>query len=560
MQLRGNASVRAALLGQMIFAAACGSSVGIMTGGNAGNGGGVAPASGTGGQGTGGAASATGGTPGSGGTGEAGSGGGEAGGAGGAAATGGAGGSVGSSGGTGAGGASGDGGGGTGVGGRGGAGMAGTGGMAGAGGGLPGGTAGGVAGTTGGGGMAGAPGSGGNGGVGGGAGAGGAAGHGGAPMNKLDLLFMIDDSSSMHPLQQKLVTAFPSILEPFKTNPATGQAMDLHVAVVSSSLGGGAWGNVNQCANGAHPGDDGGTFQQGPGGARSGACASLNAGETYLATGDGSTGAANFTGSLGDAFACMALLGDTGCGFESQFRSVQTALTRAALPKGLAPGGDPDNGGFLRPEARLAVVMLTNEDDCSVPAGSLLLDPNVNSAQDASGLGALQSYRCNEFGHLCADPAGGGGPKVPPPHMIGLGLSVALDACVSAEDQGKVDLVTDPNGNADPTMGHLITVASFIDFLKGLKADPRDVFVAALAGPSTPYVVTGYMNMAANEVDPEVAHACTQMVGTDLVYADPAVRINQWVSAFGANGFAQSICDPDLHGIFDALATAVHNN
>ena len=71
-------------------------------------------------------------------------------------------------------------------------------------------------------------------------------------------------------------------------------------------------------------------------------------------------------------------------------------------------------------------------------------------------------------------------------------------------------MITDPGGNVDPTMGHLVTVRSFIDFLKGLKADPRDVFVAALAGPSTPYVVTGYMSIASNEVDPEVAHSRTQ--------------------------------------------------
>jgi len=438
--------------------------------------------------------------------------------------------------------------------------------MAGAAGGLgaaAGGSAGaGAGGRAGGGGAAGAPASGGGGGGAGTAGSeGGAAGQGGAVTNELDLLFMIDDSSSMHPLQQKLVSAFPSILDTFKTNPRTGRPVDLHVAIVSSSLGGGAWTNVNQCGNGLHPGDDGGTFQQGPGGARSGACPALNTGETYLMTGDGSTTSPNFTGSLGDVFSCMALLGDTGCGFESQFRSVQVALTRAALPRGLAPGGDPDNGGFLRPEARLAVVMLTNEDDCSIPPASLLLDTRSNSTQDPSGLGALQSYRCNEFGHLCADPAGGNGPKVPPPHTVALGASVTLNACVSAEDQGKVDQVTDPNGNPDPTMGHLVTVASFVAFLKGLKADPRDVFVAALDGPSTPYVVTGYMNAAASdEVDPQVSHSCTQMLGADVVYADPAVRINQWVTAFGANGFTQSICDPDLHGVFNMLAAAALGN
>ena len=507
---------------------------------------------GSGGQGTGGAGTGSGGSPASG--------------SGGSATGGGAGAPSGGGGGMGEGAAGGGAvsSGGAAGGGQGGAGVAGM--DAGLGGGSAGGAAGGAAAGAGGSGTAGAAGMGGvagglgAGGAAGSAAAGGAAGQGSAPTNKLDILFMIDDSSSMQPLQQKLVSAFPSVLDPFKTNANTGQPVDLHVAVVSSSYGGGAWSNVNQCGSGAHPGDDGGTFQQGPGGARSGACAALATDETYLITGDGSTTSPNFTGSLGDVFSCMALLGDVGCGFESQFESVQTALTRAALPKGLAPGGDPDNGGFLRADARLAVVMLTNEDDCSVPPGSLLLDPGVNTTQDPSGLGALQSYRCNEFGHLCADPADATGPKVPPPHTIALGASLALDACESAEDQGKVEAVTDTLGNPDPTMGHLVTVASFTSFLKSLKADPRDVFVAALDGPSVPYVVTGYMNQASNEVDPEIGHSCTQMLGTDTVYADPAVRINQWVAAFGANGFTQSICDGDLHTIFNALAAAVQGN
>src|SRR5205085_370199 len=108
----------------------------------------------------------------------------------------------------------------------------------------------------------------------------------------------------------------------------------------------------------------------------------------------------------------------------------------------------PDNGGFLRDNAALAIVMVTNEDDCSVRSDSLLLSPTVNSVTDLSGLGALQSYRCNEFGHLCDG--------VPPPHDPPPMSGVTLKNCVSAEDNGKTDdQVVDPQGNHDPTHGHL---------------------------------------------------------------------------------------------------------
>jgi hypothetical protein len=398
-------------------------------------------------------------------------------------------------------------------------------------------------------------GGGGNGGAAGGNAGGGATGA----TAKLDLLFMIDDSYSMAPLQMKFADAFPSVLQSFLTDPTTGRPADLHVAVVSSSLGGGAWGNVNQCASGSHPGDDGGIFQQGMGGARNGLCTGLNSGETYLVTGDGDTVSPNFSGDIGSVFSCMALLGDQGCGFESQFESVQYALTRAQLPKGLAPAGDPDNGGFLRADARLAIVMLTNEDDCSVPPQSLLLYPGVNSKLDPSGLGALQSYRCNEFGHLCDDPAGGF-VKVPPPHDIDMAsLGITLNACESAEDNGKTESISYPAGGTDPTMGHLVTVASFVAFLKGLKPDPRDVFVAAIAGPPTPYLVVPYQNPAANnETDPMVQHSCLVTVGATTIYGDPSVRINQWVGNFGANGFFQSICAADFSPTLTSLAAAIH--
>ena len=67
----------------------------------------------------------------------------------------------------------------------------------------------------------------------------------------------------------------------------------------------------------------------------------------------------NYTGNLADVFTCIAALGETGCGFEHQF----AAILRALGADGSAPPAE--NQGFLRPDAYLAIVMLTNEDDCS---------------------------------------------------------------------------------------------------------------------------------------------------------------------------------------------------
>jgi len=373
----------------------------------------------------------------------------------------------------------------------------------------------------------------------------------GASGRKLDLLFMIDDSASMAPLQAKLRAQLASFVD-LLADPVTALLPDLHVAVVSSSLGAGAWANVNGChswyADPSTTGDDQARFRQGRGAPGAGSCSMLHAGAKFLETG-GPLGP-NYDGDIRAAIDCITDLGDHGCGFESQFKSVYYALQKAEDPT------DPDNGGFLRTDAKLAIVMLTNEDDCSVATDSLLLSPAVNSVSDSSGLGALLSYRCNEFGHLCDGQ--------PPPHDAPAS-PLTLNNCVSAETFGKTDPgEVDPNGNPDPTQGHLWpTVAEFVDYLRCLKPNFNDLLLAAVAGPTTDalgnslYRVAGQANVAAGgEVDPVVEHSCVQQTsgGDGPEFADPAVRIKQAVDSFGANGIFYPICANDLKNAMTGVA------
>src|SRR5262249_45008431 len=78
--------------------------------------------------------------------------------------------------------------------------------------------------------------------------------------------------------------------------------------------------------------------------------------------------------------------------------------------QGAAPA---ENQGFLRPDAYLVIVMLTNEDDCSAAPGVPLFETAVNRDM-ASQLGPSQNFRCNEFGHTC--PTGVTGPMRSTPH------------------------------------------------------------------------------------------------------------------------------------------------
>jgi hypothetical protein len=241
----------------------------------------------------------------------------------------------------------------------------------------------------------------------------------------------------------------------------------------------------------------------------------------------GGARAENFTGGdITPVFSCMANLGDQGCGFEHQFESVRLALQRS-----LTVTNPPDpNAGFLRQSAYLAIVMLTNEDDCSVPYDSDLFDPSMGTLADPYG--GLQSYRCNEFGHKCDQPL---------PHGVA-GLPMTLTNCTSKED------------------GRLVTVSGFVDFLKSLKPNHTDqILVAALAGEVTPYTIQSHTFMLGNggtEAQPQMAHSCTSgAAGTE--YADPGIRIKQWLEAFAPNRVLESICAPDFAAAMVNIANVI---
>ena len=232
---------------------------------------------------------------------------------------------------------------------------------------------------------------------------------------------------------------------------------------------------------------------------------------------------ANYTGDLGDMLACIAPLGDGGCGFEHQLASVLRALGADGAPP------PPQNANFLRPDAYLQVIVLSDEDDCSAPPDSDLFDSS--SATISDPLGPMQSYRCNEFGHLC-------GGKMPPRTPNG---EVDLGTCTSNEH------------------GRLLPVAGMVTALKNLKADPRKVLVAAISGVPTPYKVNAGPSQVKGDPSlwPYVEHSCvdTEPDGSQT-YADPGVRTKQWADAFGDNGLFATLCQDTLAPALEAIAEA----
>ena len=246
----------------------------------------------------------------------------------------------------------------------------------------------------------------------------------------------------------------------------------------------------------------------------------LDPGATFISDIDG---VKNYTGNREDVFGCIASLGESGCGFEHPFASITRALG--------ADGSPPpaENQGFLRPEAHLFIVIVTDEDDCSAPHGSPLFDTATNTTLE-SPLGPPGNFRCNEFGHLCN---GARPPRLPPSGNAS--DVVTLDGCVSAEDQGM-----------------LIPVATVASQLRSLKSSPTQwIKLVAITGPATPYTVRWVDRRGDNlGPRPQITASCT---AADASSAAPAVRINQLLRYFSGYSFTIPACVDDYKPALDAL-------
>jgi hypothetical protein len=363
---------------------------------------------------------------------------------------------------------------------------------------------------------------------------------------QIDLLFMIDDSSSMETAQANLKANMGNFMDVLKG--LQGGLPDLHVAIVTSDMGAGDGSSIMGCSVSG----DNGVFRYQP----TGTCTNVgftDPNATFLVDSGGTgTPTTNFgTQDITAVFQCISTVGATGCGFEHQLASVARALGADGMG-----GPPPQNAGFLRPDAYLGIVLVTNEDDCSGPPGDPLFDPT--SSQLASTYGPTENFQCNEFGHLCLVPAGlpNAGTMQPPSRMAPNNL--ATDTVTYT---GPMAATSNCVSNEQSTV--LTSVGSVADGIKQLKTDPANqILVAALTGLNEGASSNGYKVtwQTAPTPDtgpwPKIQHACgSDAAGAPQGFADPGVRIEQFVGEFGANGLVDNFCQANYGPSLTTIAT-----
>lgn len=214
-------------------------------------------------------------------------------------------------------------------------------------------------------------------------------------LDAVDVLFVIDDSLSMKEERDNLIANFPRFMAMLTTGDVDGDgqpdfpgARDLHVGVVSTDMG--TFGQNDVCTPN---GQDGRLVTQGAT-EMTGCSASYPAFLGYAPSLDDPAGASAEAERRQRDFACVASLGTQGCGFEQQLEAALKAVTPSTSPIRFVSGtghADGANAGFLRPNAVLAIVLLTDEDDCSA------LDPEIFSRSTARYPIELSNLRCAQY-------------------------------------------------------------------------------------------------------------------------------------------------------------------
>ncbi len=302
------------------------------------------------------------------------------------------------------------------------------------------------------------------------------------PRRDVDILFLIDNSRSMKEEQDSLKANFHRFIGVLES--ISGGLPNVHIGVATSDLG-------TQATDGSSAGNLFGCTSRGEDGALR---ALPNQARFISDVADGSGGRTrNYTGSLDDTFAAIAEVGIDGCGIEQHLAAIERVL-------------DPTNAvnaGFLRDDAYLAVIVIADEDDCSLAHPGLFA---------GTANGDEVNFRCTSDGVACDSPA--------------------------TEFSEALGVREDCHPKASPR--YVESIGRYVEFLKGLKADPKDVIVAGIVGTTDHFEI---VDKAGTTV---LKDSCSYTGPTGTQYAYPPIRTADFLAQFPERSTRSTICGGDL--------------
>ena len=322
--------------------------------------------------------------------------------------------------------------------------------------------------------------------------------------NDLDVLFVIENSADAADIQAALAINMPRLFTALDALP-NGRP-NLHVGVASTSVSIGRSNRGANCANG-----DDGVLQNT---ARVTGCTPPS--DHYIVDVANGTGSGapvcgvdrtcNYpaTESIATALTCIAALGTGGCGFEAPLEAMRRAVD----------GSHVENAGFVRPTALLAVLIVMDDDDCSVR------DPSFFDLTVGSPSVDNSDFRCHPlYAYSCDQP-------------ISDVMPGTYTSCVPRTDS------------------YLEVPAAFHDALTALKAPyPSAIVVEAIVGDPSSTIGVG-----SNMVEEP---SCMAIIDGNTNTAEPGNRIADFAERFADHGLVRSTCQSDYSQTLTDFGTLV---
>jgi hypothetical protein len=248
-----------------------------------------------------------------------------------------------------------------------------------------------------------------------------------------------------------------------------------------------------------------------------------------------------------DAFRCFGPQGINGCGFEQHLESMYKGLKRTE-------NAEESSYGFLRANAILSVVFITDEADCSHNNNhSSIFLPVENGGNevfwsDPDNQSSPTSAVCWNAGVTCT---GGGTP---------------YDECHATNKDIDGNEVSEAAAESDAVLHPLARYVDLIQAYETAKQDitpGQEVLIASIDGVPMGYETGDVDIIYQNSLDPQdqldfgIGPACETANGK----AVPSVRIREFAEAFevGGNKNLYSICADDYGVALEAIAEAIRD-
>jgi hypothetical protein len=249
--------------------------------------------------------------------------------------------------------------------------------------------------------------------------------------------------------------------------------------------------------------------------------------------------------SASDALACFVPQGIDGCGFESHLESMYKALQRSKA-------STEASHGFVRDDAILAIIIVTDEADCSYDtAYDTIFDSDGDklfwSDPDAE---YPTSAVCWNAGVECS------------------GSPDSYDECHAVNKNLAGEVVGEgPESMLRPVARYAELVQAIEDHKQQLRPH-LEVIVSVIGGVPADYITGDLADLYADAEDPTYQNDFGIGPGCESVYvhphtmdnitqtAVPPVRLREFAEAFGRDN-SVSVCGDDYSGAFKAVLDAI---